>query len=295
MKEQIHIIESLLKKEGAIAADQNIRHFTRQHGGSINDSFLVDTGFAKFFVKLNRRRELKGFFDCERKGLELLKGLSGLKIPNVIAISEGLDISPDILILEFLQENEPSPIFWKNFGQELAALHQNTDACFGLDYDNYIGSLVQSNHRQEKWVDFFIESRLNAQYKLARDRNFLDEQFGKELHKLFNKLEQLIPEEKPSLLHGDLWSGNYRVVGAGQAAVFDPAVYYGHREVDLAMMHLFGGFHHSLFDAYHQVFPLQMGWEERIDLFNLYPLLVHVNLFAGSYASRAKQVLKKFL
>jgi len=290
----IKTVERLLKEEGVIGKNELVLGFEREHGGSINDSFLLTTSKAKFFVKLSRRKDLKDFFKCEQKGLELLRSQSGLKIPEVIAISEK-DDTIDILVLEYLEESEAKLGFWESFGRGLATLHQHSSSSFGLNYDNYIGSLKQSNRQYDKWIEFFIHERLEAQFILARDKGYLDGQFGKELNRLFGKLEQLIPEEPPALLHGDLWSGNYRAVGAKQAAIFDPAVYYGHREVDLAMMHLFGGFHRSLFDVYHEAYPLKAGWEERIDLFNLYPLLVHVNLFAGAYTSRAKQVLKKFI
>ena len=295
MQLEIEIVEKLLKNKGIIAQDQAIQRFERLHGGSINDSFLVITSQDRFFIKMNRRKELPHFFECERKGLELLRGASELKVPKVIAISDSSEQAVDILVLEYLEETSPAPTFWKNFGMGLATLHQNSSSHFGLDYNNYIGSLKQSNTPHDNWIEFFVNERLNAQYNLARDQGFLDEQFGRDLDRLYNKIDQIIPNEPAALLHGDLWSGNFKVVGAAQAAIFDPAVYFGHREVDLAMMHLFGGFQQSLFDAYHEVFPLEAGWEERIDLFNLYPLLVHVNLFAGSYTSRARQVLKKYI
>jgi fructosamine-3-kinase len=295
LQTQIEIVEALLKQEGIIDPEQEIQAFQRQHGGSINDSFLLRTSGAKYFVKISHRKDLKDFFECERRGLELLRNASGLSVPEVIALIKDEDDSIELLVLDFLEEGNPSPDFWKNFGRELAFLHQNSSDYFGLEYNNYIGSLPQSNKKHEDWINFFIHERLDAQYRLARSQNYLDEQFGKDLDRLYGKLDQIIPKEPAALLHGDLWSGNYRVMGSGEAAIFDPAVYYGHREVDLAMMHLFGGFHRSLFDAYHEAYPLTVEWQERIDLFNLYPLLVHVNLFAGSYTSRVKQVLKKYI
>lgn len=295
MQVQLETIENLLKQEGFLTSDQEIQSFERQHGGSINDSFLLRTSSAKYFVKINRRRGLKDFFECECKGLEMLRHSSGLVVPEIVAMIKAESESIELLVLDFLEEGKPSPNFWKNFGRDLADLHHNSSDYFGLEYDNYVGSLRQSNTTHEDWVNFFVHERLDVQYRLARSQHYLDEQFGKDLNRLYGRLEELIPKEPAALLHGDLWSGNYRVLGSGQAAIFDPAVYFGHREVDLAMMHLFGGFHRSLFDSYHEAFPLEEGWEERIDLFNLYPLLVHVNLFAGSYGSRARQVLKKFL
>ncbi|MAY84932.1 MAG: hypothetical protein CMP59_12450 [Flavobacteriales bacterium] len=295
MQNQIKRIEEHLQKEKIIGSNESIIRFEREHGGSINDSYLLTYSSGKLFVKINSRKDLPGFFLCEKKGLEKLKVSTDLKVPKVISLNEGIENESDFLILEYLDEAKPAPLFWSNFGKELATIHQNTSDQFGLDYDNYIGSLRQSNNKHDSWIDFFAVERLEAQYKLAREKNFLDESFGLDLHKLYNKLPNLIPQEKPALLHGDLWSGNFRVVGAGQAAIFDPAIYYGHREVDLAMMHLFGGFDRSLFKAYNEVFPLELGWEERIDLFNLYPLLVHVNLFSGSYVSRARQVLNRYL
>ena len=165
---------------------------------------------------------------------------------------------------------------------------------FGLDHDNYIGSLPQSNHQHTSWVEFFIEERLEKQIALAKNSGALNNSTIQQFNNLFKRLKEIIPEEKPSLLHGDLWNGNYMLAADGCACLIDAAVYYDHREMDLAMTRLFGGFPEEFYESYHETFPLSSGFEERVDIHNLYPLLVHVNLFGGSYISQVKSVLSRF-
>ena len=162
---------------------------------------------------------------------------------------------------------------------------------FGLDHDNYIGSLAQSNKKHADWISFFMEERIRPQLKLAMDKKLIDEGTVKQFDKLFDHFDRLIPKEKPALLHGDLWNGNFLVSDSSRAALIDPAVYFGHREMDLAMTTLFGGFDSEFYRAYDEVFPLEKGFEKRVDIHNLYPLLVHVNLFGGGYVRQVKAVL----
>jgi protein-ribulosamine 3-kinase len=184
--------------------------------------------------------------------------------------------------------------YWKDFAQKLAQLHKNTAPIFGLDHDNYIGSLPQSNRQTQKWTDFFISQRLEPLVTKAVASGLLDSQTAQRFDRLFSKLDQLIPEEKPALLHGDLWSGNVMTDEHGEVCLIDPAVYYGHREVDLAFSTLFGAFHGEFYEAYNEAFPLEKGWKQRIDLFNLYPLLVHLILFGRSYYHQVISTLEKF-
>jgi protein-ribulosamine 3-kinase len=184
--------------------------------------------------------------------------------------------------------------FWAQTGRGLAQLHQHSAGEFGLDHDNYIGSLNQYNQKETDWVEFFVNQRLQNQLRMCSDHGHADAGLLRMFDRLFPKLEQYFPHEPPALLHGDLWSGNYLCGNKGAAYLVDPAVYYGHREMDLAMSLLFGGFDREMYHAYHEVFPLENGWKERVDLCNLYPLLVHVNLFGGSYISQVRAILKRF-
>jgi fructosamine-3-kinase len=184
--------------------------------------------------------------------------------------------------------------FWERFGTSIAALHGHHADRFGLEYPNYIGKLHQFNQQHDSWHDFYSNERIMRLVYKAHDRQMLDSTNVTEAEAICAKLKNLIPEEKPSLLHGDLWSGNYTVADDGAPAVFDPAVYYGHREMDLAMARLFGGFDQRFFAAYETAAPLQPGAAERVPLFQLYPLLVHLLLFGGGYRKQVEDVLHKF-
>jgi fructosamine-3-kinase len=184
--------------------------------------------------------------------------------------------------------------FWADFGRGLALLHRHTRDHFGLERDNYIGSLVQHNTPASDWPSFFIHQRLEPQLKMARDRKRVEAGMAFRFERLFHQLDKLFPAEPPALIHGDLWSGNFLCDDQGCPVLIDPAVYYGHREMDLAMTKLFGGFDVALYTAYHAEWPLEKGWEERVDLCNLYPLMVHVNLFGGGYVAQVEGVLKRF-
>ena len=192
---------------------------------------------------------------------------------------------------------DPAPMaenFWTLFGQRLAKMHQKSTFDYGLDSNNYIGSLPQKNKWKRSWIEFFVQNRLQFQEKLALDSQRIDRQTSTLLSVLYGKMERLFTPTRPSLLHGDLWSGNYMCGPDGHATIYDPSVYYGHREMDIAMTYLFGGFQKEFYDAYQDEFPLDEGWEERIEICNLYPLLVHVNLFGASYANRVKAILKRY-
>jgi fructosamine-3-kinase len=269
-------------------------------GGCINETAKVKTSAGVFFVKWNDAKKYPGMLEAEAKGLQLLKDANEIKVPEVIA-HKTVD-NTQYLILEFIVplSSEYSgrgiggDAFWHDFGASLAKLHKHTSEQFGLDHDNYIGSLPQSNRQHKKWNDFFILERLEPQIKLARDSGKIGNSISQKFNKLFSQLEKIFPEEKPSLLHGDLWSGNYMIGSKGQPVIIDPAVYYGHREMDLAMTKLFGGFSSSFYEAYNEEFPLEEDWQKRIDICNLYPLMVHVNLFGGSYVMQVESILRKF-
>lgn len=174
-------------------------------------------------------------------------------------------------------------------------MHRNSSGQFGLDHDNYIGSLPQRNRFSASWAEFFVRERLAVQLQLAIDGGRIERQIASKFSAVFQRLHEWVPAEPPALLHGDLWSGNLLTSFAGNPCLIDPAVYFGHREMDLAMMRLFGGFHVDCFHAYAETFPLTPGFEDRADLYNLYPLLVHVNLFGGGYAAQVASIINRFV
>lgn len=251
-------------------------------GGCINHAHKLETTSGNYFLKFNSRSRFPGMFEAEARGLQLLNKTNTIRVPEVIIAGEHQAFS--FIVLEFLEQGKQKPDYWENAGRQLAQLHKVSSTHFGLDHDNYIGSIAQSNKNQKDWVTFFMEERILP--------------LGAELvssyeDKLRQRLQELIPVEKPSMIHGDLWNGNIMCAPDGSACFFDPAVYYGHREMDLAMTRLFSGFPPAFYGAYHEEFPLQSGFEERVDLYNLYPLLVHVKLFGGSYAHQVEDILRR--
>lgn len=263
-------------------------------GGSINEACMVELSGRPYFVKWNSISRYPGMFEAEAHGLQLLASTNSLRIPAVAGSGSCGDYA--FLMLEYIEGGRPAADGWERFGQKLAELHRNTNEHFGLDRDNYIGSLPQINSpRLTSWPEFFVESRLKPQLKMAMQRGHVSSAMQRQFEHLFQKMDQFFPDEPPALLHGDLWSGNYLFASNGEACLIDPAVYYGHREMDLAMSLLFGGFDKRFYDAYNEAWPLEKGWRARMDLCNLYPLLVHVNLFGGGYVSQVRFVLERFV
>ena len=263
-------------------------------GGCINQtSVLRLTNDERVFLKYNSHPPAN-FFNVEARGLKLLaQTAKGPRIPKPLALQDCA--KPTFLILEYIEESSPGQDFSVRFARSLAELHQTSHDSFGLDHDNYIGSTVQKNAQETNGIDFFRDQRLRPQQELARKT--LPPSTDKNLSKLYDRLENYldISGEKPALLHGDLWSGNYFPDTDQIPCIFDPAVYFGLREADLAMTELFGRLPQKFYDAYHEAFPLNPGYEERKDLYNLYHLLNHLNLFGGSYLASVEQVVRRYI
>jgi protein-ribulosamine 3-kinase len=289
-KEMLDHIQEILGKHAG--REMRIARCVPLGGGSINAAYKLSAGNRDFFIKHNDSKKFPGMFDRESRGLSLLASTRTLRVPEFIA--SGTFGTQDFLILEFLDRGKPVADFWKDFGTQLAALHAHTQTDFGLDHDNYIGSLPQVNAMKKDFITFFIENRLQPQLEMAAGKQPRMLELVPSFEHLFKRLPEIIPEEKPALLHGDLWSGNFLVGPEGKACIIDPAVHYGHRESDLAMSKLFGGFDDTFYRAYHDAFPLAKGWKDRVELFNLYPLLVHVNLFGGGYVQQVAAVVRMF-
>jgi protein-ribulosamine 3-kinase len=264
-------------------------------GGCINQTSILQlTNGARVFLKYNSHPPTD-FFAVEAKGLKLLaQAVKGPRIPKPLALQNSA--KPSFLILEYIEESSPSHDFATRFAQSLAGLHRVSQNSFGLDHDNYIGSTPQKNAQETNGIQFFCDQRLRYQQELARKSGMLPLSTDKKLSQLCERLGNYldISGEKPALLHGDLWSGNYFPDGEQVPCIFDPAVYFGLREADLAMTELFGRLPQRFYDAYHEAFPLNPGYEERKDLFNLYHLLNHLNLFGGSYLGSVEEVIKRY-
>lgn len=261
-------------------------------GGSINAALKVETNKGTFFIKHNSKQLYPAMFEKEALGLKFLRDTAAIEVPEVITFGDINDES--FLVLNFVESRFKSNIFWDEFAKNLATLHRNTSEKFGLDHNNYIGSLKQLNCWKNTWADFFREHRLEVQIKIARDSSLLDRSIVSAFERFYSRINEIFPDEPPSLLHGDLWSGNFMVGENGEPIIIDPAVYYGHREMDLAMSQLFGGYSNEFYSSYNKYFPMEKGWQKRMDYCNLYPLLVHVNLFGGSYVASVKSIISRF-
>lgn len=261
-------------------------------GGSINTAVRVFTSEGTFFIKFNHA-EQEDMFEKEVRGLEILRQTATFHIPSVSGY--GKNGNKAYLIQEFVENGGQRPDFWKNFGESLAKLHSHSQRNFGLPFDNYIGSLVQSNCPNSNGIDFFIEQRLRPQAGLARYNNVISKELYERFERFYPVLKSVIPVERPALIHGDLWSGNFLTNQRGRVSLVDPAPYYGFREAEIAFTHLFGGFDDEFYEAYNEAFPLEPDFSSRIPIYNLYPLLVHVNLFGKSYLPPIERLLKRYV
>lgn len=263
----------------------------RVGGGDINDAWAVEAGGVRAFVKAREGAEPSAF-TVEAKGLAWLHEAGALRTPEVLAVSE----DPPLLVLELVAPGQPARGFDEALGRGLAALHRAAPPSFGLPYPNLIARLWQGNEPCASWPDFYWQRRLEPMLRRAEQAGLGDATLRRDLERLAARLpERCGPAEPPARLHGDLWSGNLVVDEAGAPVLVDPAVYGGHREIDLAMMRLFGGFGPRVFEAYAEAWPLAPGWEDRVPLYQLYPLLVHVNLFGAGYLGSVRQALRRVL
>lgn len=272
-------------------ASQNNLHLVEASplsGGDINEVFWLKCNEGDFVLKVNNTSKYPGMFKAEAKALRLLKSTNSFLIPNVIA--NGTVENDSYLLMEYIKVGTPAEDFPPQFAENLAKLHKTTQTSFGLDHENYIGSLPQKNESCDTVQKFYITQRLEPQFQLATERGFQFEN----LSNFFKNISEEIPNEAPSLIHGDLWSGNYLVSEKGEPGLIDPAVAFAPREMDIAMMKLFGGFSEKIFSEYNALFPLNHDWKERIPLWQLYYLLVHLNLFGGGYFHQVKSIVSKY-
>ena len=228
-------------------------------GGSINRVYRLSTTCGDLCLKVNAAGRYPHMFESEAQGLELLAESGEIRVPR--SLFRACGDQADFLLLEYLEPAPPQPGMWPQFGASLARLHRHTAVRFGLEFDNYMGSLRQKNGFHDTWPEFFIRERLEPQVRLAMEQGY---DLRRAIEPLYPELDQLFPKEPPSLIHGDLWNGNYLVTGEGTAALIDPAVCYSHREADLAMTTLFGGFPQDFYESYHAEYPLERGVKEII-------------------------------
>jgi len=265
-------------------------------GGDINRAMQVETASRRYFVKWHPTPQ-PDVFVCEAKGLALLAAAGAARVPAVIGAGRVPESEAAFLILEWIERGggKSGPAA-AELGRQLAGLHRPRQARYGLDHDNYIGRLPQPNTFADSWVSFYATERLGAQRDLAARNGRLPAPRARGLERVIASLDRWIDESacQPSLLHGDLWGGNWLVSAAGEPVLIDPAVYYGDREADLAMTRLFGGFPPAFYDAYREAFPLAPGYAEREPLYQLYYLLCHLNLFGEGYGGSVDAILRRY-
>ena len=276
----------------------------RLSGGDINKAYgLTLNNGQHVFMKANAK-DKAAFFTAEAAGLTAIARTKAIATPDILCTGtdDGEDVGYSFLLLKYIKRGNPAKNYWEDFASNLAVMHKaDTNAFiaagtnrFGFFQDNFIGARPQLNTPSDSWISFFRDSRLVPQFKAA------DSYFGTEdrtkITRLLDHLDDfLIEPEKPSRLHGDLWSGNVMCGPDGKAMLIDPACYVGHAEADLAMTELFGGFPTAFYEAYREANPLQPGYENRRDLYNLYQLLNHLNLFGPTYLSPVLSIVDEYV
>jgi len=264
-------------------------------GGCIANASRLVTENGSYFLKYGDE-DVARTFPGEAKGLKAMDAAdSSITIPTVLEMEQPTDDRPGFLVMEWINAGREGRRFWSDFGTGLAEMHRHTGDGYGFNADNFIGRLPQSNTWMTSWPTFFREERLEPQVKMARKDGKWDASWNRMLDALYRRLPNLLPEEPPaSVLHGDLWKGNFMITAIGTPALIDPATYYGHREADLAMTELFGGFEQRFYDAYDEAWSLEDGYEERREIYNLYHLINHLNHFGAGYRNSVEKTLKQF-
>ncbi len=272
-----------------------ISSFNSLSGGCISNAYKLSTTDGKsYLLKINENHKGDMFLK-EANGLIELKKANAIRVPEVILAEK------DFILLEFINSSSKSKSFFKDFGIKFSEMHKYNSSAFGFYEDNYIGANPQPNipgtDEAKNWIKFFFNKRILYQFKLAEKKGYSTGELKQGISKLENKIEDILSgsEEPPALLHGDLWSGNYMVDENGDACLIDPAVYYGHREADLGMTKLFGGFNSEFYNSYNENFPLQDGYDYRENIYKLYHVLNHLNLFGRGYYSQAISLIYYYL
>jgi protein-ribulosamine 3-kinase len=282
--------EAIAREIGQAGIRCHARPETRIGGGSIHECHRWQSDAGPLFVKVAARNDLP-MFEGEAAGLRALASANAVRVPVVRAIGSTDDAS--FLALEWIDRRRVDERAEERLGERLAEQHRRTAPRFGFERDNHIGCTPQANGCMDDWAGFFKERRLRPQFELAM-RNGFD--FGSPGEQLLQATDILLDHRpEPSLLHGDLWGGNWFPDAHGEPTIYDPAVYHGDREADLAMTELFGGFGPTFYRAYEHAWPLPPGADIRRELYNLYHVLNHANLFGAGYAHQAHSMIGRLL
>ncbi len=269
--------------------NQEILPLKSVSGGDINKAYSFTLSNRRYFLKYNTGQNHQALIKSEVWGLKAL-ALKGLSVPKIEF--ELFKESYSALVLNWIDARSVSENDGELIATNLRQLHSNRHKNYGLEHHNYIGRWPQSNSEHHTFSQFYSHERLIPQIEMAHKCGWLS--FKISTNHIDEQIRNLIPEEKPTLIHGDLWSGNYLIDKHHQFYFIDPSISYAHREMDIAMMHLFGGFPSSCYAIYNEMMPMEKGWQNRMDIFQLYYLLVHLNLFGLSYRRQVDDILNKY-
>lgn len=277
-KELKIICEDLLKKP--------VEEIKTIPGGDINLTFQIETDSEFYFCKTNSSEIGIDLLEKEAHGLSVLS--RHCNVPEIVATA------PKVLLLSWITDAKKSKVFWQKLGQSLANLHKITSNKFGFDRDGYIGTLYQPNDLHDDWNSFYVAQRLEPQLRMAVDKGLLNtSDFGSV--EFMEKIVNIVsPSESATLIHGDLWSGNILCNENGDPYFVDPCVSYAHREMDIAMSMLFAKFDPAFYDAYHEARPLEKGYRDRMDIYQLYYLLAHLNMFGIGYKNDVIKIINRY-
>ena len=261
-------------------------------GGDISSAYLLQSDSKTYFMKANDASFALQMFRAEQRGLKAIEATHTIAVPHVHCVMSTEDKA--VLVMDFIESKRPSSSDFRQLGTDLARLHQCTQSHFGFADDNFIGSLPQSNHAHPDWSTFYWHERIKPQLQRAQTYNLLSTNEIPTESMAISVFIKQFSDVEPSLLHGDLWGGNYLIATDGTPFLIDPATYYGHHMVDIAMSRLFGGFANEFYEAYHAIIPKPKNYSQQIELYQLYYLLVHLNLFGSGYYSGVSSILRRY-
>lgn len=261
-------------------------------GGDINNAYRIEAEEGNYFLKVNDAAQHPELFEKEARGLQALAATNAVNTPNIIKVGEAEGMQ--YLLADWTQPATATPQSQLEFGRQLATLHKQPQEYFGFAEDNYLGTWLQPNTPADNWCAFYSQNRILPLMRSLADKGIITKTTLTSTDNFCGEIDNIFPAEKPALLHGDLWGGNYITLENGTTVIIDPAVYCGHREMDIAMSRLFGGFSQLFYEGYNEIYPLLNGWEGRQKYAQLYPLLFHAWAFGGGYINRVKNILAEF-
>ncbi len=277
--------------------------FSNLSGGSINNTFKITVNDTYYVLKVNSYENYP-LLKSEAEGLEELQKTHCVRVPSVVLYEqvnmayhvgeEEMRQKLSFLLLEHIEHGKENAKFWQLLAEQLACLHTKINSHFGFSSHNYIGTIEQRNEPHEKWADFFREERIMPLARKAFDRGLLSLSLLHKIENFTKKFEEIFPEEAPALIHGDLWHGNVFPDVNSVPVLIDPAVHYGHREAEIAFTYMFGKFDDTFYNKYNEIFPLQEGFEDRINYYNVYHALTHLLMFGKAYLAHINNTLYKF-